>query len=84
LRDSCSDGGGEVVFGVATASDHEGAKGAGAGVSVADGVGVELGTENGDGNGIVEDKRRIEKLVGGPATGDSASGHADSAGVHRG
>jgi hypothetical protein len=68
LGDSVCDGVGERVFGVAAASDEEGAEGDGEGLVEFGGGAVDLGkvfpAEDGDGDGIVKDEwLRVVELV---------------------
>ena len=83
MFDAKSDGCGKVVFCVAAAGDHEGAKGARSWVGVANGIGEEFGAEDGDGDGVVKDFGRVvEELVRGAAAGYSSGCHADAARLH--
>jgi hypothetical protein len=79
LGDSVCDGVGERVFGVAAASDEEGAEGDGEGFMEFGGGTVYFGevftAEDGDGNRVVKDKRlRVVKLVRRAAQGHAESG----------
>jgi hypothetical protein len=82
LSDPVGDRGCEAVFGIAAAGDHEEAKVARYLVHGAFHIAGESGADQAHGNGIVENARPIDELVGGAANGNAKGCLAGAAGLH--